>query len=124
MLSLLVLLLTLVIGGRSRRQTLARMSTMGLSRRQGRWMAMLETLPLILAAVVGGAGCAALLGPLIGPSLDLSVFTGTAAAVPVRIEYAVLAGAAVGLALLALLTLTVQTTLASRRTATALRMGE
>lgn len=123
-LSLLVLLLTLVIGGRSRRQTLARMSTMGLSRRQGRWMAMLETLPLILAAAVGGAGCAALLGPLIGPSLDLSVFTGTAAAVPVRIEYAVLAGTAVALALLALLTLTVQTTLASRRTATALRMGE
>ncbi len=123
-LSLLVLLLTLVIGARSRQQTLARMSTMGLSRSQGRRMAMLETVPLILAAVIGGAGCAALLGPLVGPSLDLSVFTGTSTAVPVRIEYAVLAGTAVGLALLALLTLTVQTAVASRRTATALRMGE
>ena len=97
---------------------------MGLSRRQGRWLAVLETLPLILAALIGGAGCAALLGPLVGPSLDLSVFTGTSTAVPVRIEYDVLAGTAVGLGLLALVVLTVQTALASRQTATALRMGE
>jgi putative ABC transport system permease protein len=123
-LSLLVLLLTLVIGARSRQQTLARMSTMGLSRGQGRRLAMLETLPLILAALIGGAGCAALLGPILGPALDLSVFTGSASAVPVRIEYVVLAGAFAGLALLAIVTLTVQTAVASRRTAMALRMGE
>ncbi|MGO8958312.1 MAG: FtsX-like permease family protein [Streptosporangiaceae bacterium] len=123
-LSLLVLLLTLVIGARSRQQTLARMSTMGLSRTQGRRLAVLETLPLILAGLIGGAGCAALLGPLVGPSLDLAVFTGTPEAVPVRIEYAVLAATAAGLALLAMLTLTVQTALASRRTAVALRIGE
>ncbi len=123
-LSLLVLLLTLVIGARSRQQTLARMSTMGLSRSQGRRLAMLEALPLILAAVIGGAGCAVLLAPLVGPALDLSVFTGTSGTVPVQVEYAVLAGAAVGLGLLAMITLTVQTGVASRRTAAALRIGE
>jgi putative ABC transport system permease protein len=123
-LSLLVLLLALVIGGRSRQQTLARMSTMGLSRSQGRRLAMLEALPLILAAVIGGAGCAVLLAPLVGPALDLSVFTGTIGTVPVQVEYAVLAGAAVGLGLLAMITLTVQTGVASRRTAAALRIGE
>ena len=46
------------------------------------------------------------------------------AAVPVRIEYALLAGTAAGLALLAMLTLTAQTVLASRRTVAALRIGE
>ena len=123
-LSLLVLLLTLVIGARSRQQTLARMSTMGLSRSQGRLLAMLEALPLILAAVVGGAGCAVLLAPLVGPALDLSVFTGTSGTVPIQVEYAVLAAVAVGLGLLAMITLAVQTGVASRRTAAALRIGE
>ena len=124
LLSLLVLLLTLVIGARSRQQTLARMSTMGLSRGQGRRLAMLEALPLILAAVIGGAGCTVLLAPLVGPALDLSVFTGTTGTVPVRVEYVVLAAAAIGLGLLAMITLTVQTGVASRRTAAALRIGE
>ena len=123
-LSLLVLLLALFIGARSRQLTLARLSTMGLSRSQSRRMAILEMLPLILAAVIGGAGCAALLAPLVGPALDLSVFTGTTAIVPVRIEYALLAGTAAALALLAILTLTAQTVMASRRTAAALRIGE
>jgi putative ABC transport system permease protein len=123
-LSLLVLLLTLVIGGRARQLTLARLSTMGLSRSQSRRLAMLEMLPLILAAVIGGAGCAALLAPLVGPALNLSVFTGSTATVPVRIEYAVLAATAAGLALLAILTLTAQTVMASRGTAAALRIGE
>ena len=85
---------------------------------------MLEALPLILAAVVGGAGCAVLLAPLVGPALDLSVFTGTSGTVPIQVEYAVLAAVAVGLGLLAMITLAVQTGVASRRTAAALRIGE
>lgn len=123
-LSVLVLLLALVIGGRSRRLTIARMNTMGLSGGQGRRLVILEVVPQVLAAVLGGAACAALLAPLLGPSLNLSVFTGTSASVPVRIEPEFLGGAALALAVLALLTLIVQTVIADRTTASALRIGE
>jgi putative ABC transport system permease protein len=122
--SMLVLLIALVIGGRSRRLTIARMNTMGLSGGQGRRLVVLEVIPQVLAAVLGGVACAALLAPLLGPSLDLSVFTGTSASVPVRIEPEFLGGAALALAVLALLTLTVQTLVADRTTTSALRIGE
>ncbi len=123
-LSVLVLLLALVIGGRSRRLTIARMNTMGLTVGQGRRLVVLEVVPQVLAAMVGGAAAAALLAPLVGPSLDLSVFTGTAASVPVRIEPAFLGAAALALAVLALVTLIVQTAVANRTVASALRIGE
>lgn len=123
-LSLLVLLITLVIGGRPRELTLARLATMGMSTGQGRALVILEAIPQILAAVIGGVACAALLAPLVGPSLNLSSFTGTAASVPVRIAPAYLAGACVGLVLLAILTLGVQTRIAIRSTASALRIGD
>jgi putative ABC transport system permease protein len=104
--------------------TIARMNTMGMSGRQGRRVAILELVPEVLAAVVGGAACAALLAPLVGPSLNLSVFTGTSASVPLRVDPEFVGGAALALAVLALLTLTVQTTIAGRKMASALRIGE
>jgi putative ABC transport system permease protein len=124
LLSLLVLLLALVLGARSRQLTLARMNTMGLSAGQGRRLVILEALPQILATLVGGVACAALLAPLTGPELDLSVFTGTGTGVPIRIEPGFLVGAALGLVALAMLTLTAQTAIASRDTVGALRIGE
>jgi putative ABC transport system permease protein len=123
-LSMLVLLIALVIGGRSRRLTIARMNTMGLSAGQGRRLVVLEVIPQVLAALLGGVACAALLAPLLGPALNLSVFTGTNASVPVRIEPEFVGGAALALAVLALLTLIVQTLVADRTTASALRIGE
>jgi putative ABC transport system permease protein len=124
LLSLVLLLLALVIGGRSRQLTLARMNTMGLSAGQGRRLVILEALPQILAALVGGVACAALLAPLTGPELDLSVFTGTGTGVPIRIAPGFLVGAALGLVALAMLTLTAQAAIASHNTAGALRIGE
>ncbi len=123
-LSVLVLLLALVIGGRSRRLTIARMTTMGMSGGQGRLLAMLEVVPQVLAAVIGGAASAALLAPLVGPSLDLSVFTGSSAGVPVYIDPEFLGGAVLALAVLAVLTLIVQTMVADRTVTSALRIGE
>jgi len=124
LLSLLVLLLALLLGGRSRELTLARMNTMGLSAGQGRRLVILEALPQILAALVGGVACAALLAPLTGPELDLSVFTGTGTGVPIRIAPGFLVGAALGLVALAMLTLAAQTAIASRNTVGALRIGD
>ena len=79
-------MLSLVLAARSRALTLARLSTMGLGTGQGRLLVIAEALPPVLAAAVAGAACALALVPLLGPVLDLSVFTGSAAAVPVRAD--------------------------------------
>ncbi len=120
---LLVLLLTLMLSGQSREMTLARATTMGLSAAQGRGLALIEALPQILSVVVGGLISALVLVPLVGPTLGLSVFTGSAASVPVRIEPAWLAGTAIGLLVLAIVTVTGQMVLASRQAPRSLRIG-
>jgi len=121
---LLVLLLTLLLSARSRELTLARSATMGMSAAQTRWLALIEALPQILSVIIGGLICALALAPLVGPALALSVFTGSTAAVPVRVEPAWLIAAAIGLLVLAIVTLTGQTVVASRGVTRSLRMGE
>ncbi len=120
---MLVLLLTLMLSGQSRQMTLARASTMGLSAAQGRRLALIEALPQILSVVVGGLVSALALVPLVGPTLGLSVFTGSAASVSVRIEPAWLTGTAAALLVLAMVTLTGQMVLASREAPRSLRIG-
>jgi putative ABC transport system permease protein len=114
-LSLVILLITLVLSARSRELTLARMAAMGLSQAQARWLVVAEALPLIVAAIVGGVASAWALASLIGPSISLSAFTGTSAAVPVQAEPAPLAAAAAGLMAVAFAALAIQTVIADRR---------
>ena len=114
-LSLVILLITLVLSARSRELTLGRLAAMGLSREQARWLVVAEALPLIMAAIVGGVAAAWALAWLIGPSISLSAFTGTGAAVPVRAEPVPLATAAAGLLAVAFAALAIQTVIASRR---------
>jgi putative ABC transport system permease protein len=78
---------------------------MGIGAGQARRLTMLETLPAVLAATVAGAGCALVLVPLTGPALDLSVFTGSGASVPVRPDLVALGLPAAGLVVLAVGTL-------------------
>jgi putative ABC transport system permease protein len=123
--SALILLLSMILGARSRELTLARLATMGLSRGQARRLAIIETVPAVVAATAGGIACALALVPLLAPSISLAAFTGSAASVPVRADPAALAGTAAALLVLALATITVQAALASRRgAARALRVGE
>jgi putative ABC transport system permease protein len=123
--SLLVVLLTLVIGARSRELTLARLATMGLAADQSRRIVAVETLPAILAAAVGGTACALLLVPLAGPAVNLAAFTGTPVTVPLRADPVAIVAAAAALLLLGGLTLTISSRLArSRGAAQALRVGE
>jgi putative ABC transport system permease protein len=123
--SMLIMLLTLILGARSRELTLARLSTMGLSRRQARLLAAVESLPSVLAATAGGIICAAALAPLVGPALDLSAFTSYSLSVPVRPDLVVLAVTAGGLVVLTLATLAGQAVVASHRgIGRALRVGE
>ena len=124
-LSLLVVLLTQVLGARSRELTLARLSTMGLPAAQSRRIMAVETLPAILAAAVGGIACALLMVPLVGPAVNLAAFTGTPVTVPLRADPAAIAVAVAALLVLGALTLTVSGKLArGRGIAQALRAGE
>ena len=121
---LLVLLLSLLLSARARELSIARMTTMGLSAAQGRWLGLIELLPQLLAVLVGGLVSAVALVPLIGPALSLAVFTGSSGSVAVRIEPAWLAATASGLLVLAVVTLTGQELLTDRNAARSLRIGE
>jgi putative ABC transport system permease protein len=121
----LIVLLSLVLGARSRELTLARLATMGLSPGQARRLGIIETVPAIVAAAAGGIACALLLVPLLAPAISLAAFTRSGASVPVRADPGALAATAAALLALAFLTMIIQAALASRRgTARALRVGE
>jgi putative ABC transport system permease protein len=121
----LVLLLSLLLGARTRDMTLARMATMGLRRWQAQLMLVAETLPEVVAAAIGGAACAWLLVPLIGPSVDLAAFTGAGPGVTVVSAPVPLAAAAIGLVLASLLVLAAQAVVSYRRgSARALRIDD
>jgi putative ABC transport system permease protein len=124
LLAIVALLSGLTMGARSREQSLARLATMGLSRRQANRLVLLENLPSLAAALVGGAVCTVAIGALIGPGIDLSVFTGTAQAVPLRVDPWTLTFAGLAIAVTAAATLAGHTAAAHRRGVTsALRLG-
>jgi putative ABC transport system permease protein len=121
----LVLLLSLVLGARTRDLTLARLATMGLRRWQAQLLLAAEALPPIVAAAIGGVACAWALAPLVGPSIDLSVFTGPGPGVVLAPDPVALAASAGGLILAALLALAAQAVITYRRgSAAALRITE
>ena len=119
-LAVVTLLLGLGMGARARNHALARLRVLGLARGQSRVMLAAQLLPQVIGAVAGGLLCAVLLAPLIGPDLDLSVFTGSSVSVPVRPDYLSLALPAAGLLVLALAALGIQAA-ADGRTSAALR---
>ena len=93
---LAILLLGLALGSADRDLTLARLTTMGLE--QGRLIPIVlgETLLAVVAAVAAGAACAVALPTLTSPALDLSVFTGSSAPVPIAPDLVALAGPLLG----------------------------
>jgi putative ABC transport system permease protein len=98
---------------------------MGLRRWQAQMLLATETIPPVLAAAVGGAACAWVLAPLIGPSLNLASFIGTGSAIVVAPAVLPLAAAAVGLLFAALLVLAVQAVITYHRgSARALRIAD
>ena len=120
-----VVLIMLALGARSRELTLARLFTMGLSPGQARRLVITEALPAIIAAAIGGAICAWLLVPLVGPAIDLSPLTGSPAPVPVRADYTLVGMLAAGLLALAIVTLLAQSAATRLRgVSRALRVGE
>jgi hypothetical protein len=116
--SALILLIWLLMSAHSRDLTLTRLATMGLGRGQAQWLAVLETMPQVLAATAGGVAAVYALAALIAPSISLSAFTGSAASVAgggIRAELLPLAACVAGLILLSVVALGAQFLIARRR---------
>ena len=123
--SIAAILLGLLLSGRDRTRMAAWLTALGLTRRQARRLAMLDALPLALIAVVGAVLAGAALGPIISPALNLSVFTGSTAAVPVRPDVLALVIPAAGVIILVSVITAAQSALTRRRTRTGvLRLDE
>ncbi|MFI0719938.1 FtsX-like permease family protein [Streptomyces sp. NPDC021224] len=135
--SALALLLSLMAAAPGRTALLARLRTMGLTRRQSRRLVLLEMLPQVLLAAAGGAlvGLAAI--PLLRPGIDLgtlafgstagnaSVVPPPALAVTLRADPWSLAVPSAGLLLLACAVLLAQAWASTRRhESTELRAGD
>jgi putative ABC transport system permease protein len=124
-LSIAAILLGLLLSGRDRTRMAAWLTALGLTRRQARRLAMLDALPLALIAVVGAVLAGAALGPIISPAVNLSVFTGSTAAVPVRPDVLALVIPAAGVIIGVSVITAAQSALTRRRTRTGvLRLDE
>jgi len=123
--SALVVLIALLLGAHTRELVDARLATMGLSDLQARQVGVVEAVPFIAAAAIGGVAAATALIPLIAPALNLSLFTGAPGSVHIVPDINALTIGAAGLVVLALATLAGQAAAAHRRgIARSLRVGE
>lgn len=112
-LGLVNLVLGLALGAADREVTIARLAVMGYTAENR--LVIAETMPAVLAATVAGLCCALVLPALVGSALDLSVFTGSGAAVRLSPGLSALGAPAGVLLVLALITLIAQTRLGRRR---------
>jgi putative ABC transport system permease protein len=118
-------LLGLLRSARERARTAVRLTVLGMTIRQRRSLALLETLPLLVEAIIGAVLAGWLLAPLVGPALDLSAFTGSAAPVPVRPDLTALLVPAAGIVVLVAAITAAQNALTAARTpASELRLDE
>ncbi len=122
-LGLAVMLLELALGASEREATLARLATMGLGEGQRAWVVALEVLPAVIAAAVAAGACALALPRVLAPDIDLSVFTGSSAAVKLAADVASIALPLIGLAVLAAVALGIEIRSGRRRGAASLRIG-
>jgi putative ABC transport system permease protein len=122
-LGLAVMLLQLALGAADREATLARLATMGLGEGQRTRLVLLEVIPAIIAAAIAAVASALVLAPIVAPAINLSVFTGSSASVPLVSDVASLALPIAGLVVLTAVALTIEIR-ARRGVAATLRGGE
>ncbi|BCJ71955.1 membrane protein [Catellatospora sp. IY07-71] len=117
-LALLAIGFAVVSGARGRGTVLSRLRTMGLTRGQGRGLLLVELMPVVTVAVLTGAAVGVAMPRLIAPALGLDTFTD---GITVGVAFdPLVAGAAVALVLIGMLTALAVETLFNRR----LRLGE
>jgi putative ABC transport system permease protein len=117
-------LLGLLLSGRDRTRLSVWLAAMGMTGRQGRRLTILEALPLLLVAILGAEIASLALGPLIGPGLVLSPFTGTSTQVPLRPDLFALVVPAAGALILIMTAAIGRNALTRRRAAGVLRLDE
>jgi putative ABC transport system permease protein len=117
-------LLGVLLTGRDRTRIGVWLTAMGMTARQARRLALLDALPLLIVAILGGELASLALGPLIGPGLDLSAFTGSSTPVPLRPDLVALIAPAAGALILIMVAAAVQNALIRRRTSTVIRLDE
>ncbi len=122
-LGLAVMLLQLALGAADREATLARLATMGLRNGQRTRLVLLEVLPAVIAAAVAAVASALVLPRIVAPAINLSVFTGSSARVPLVPDVASVALPIAGLIVVAAVTLTIEIR-ARRGVVSTLRGGE
>ena len=122
--SALALLLSLLQAAPQRATLLARLRTMGMTKRQSRRLVLLEMLPQALLAAIGGVLVGLAVIPLLGPGVDLRALTfgtGSKALAPVDFGLGLhadlwsLALPSVGLVVLACVVLLAQAWVSGRR---------
>ncbi|MGH3260056.1 MAG: hypothetical protein ACRDOU_32435 [Streptosporangiaceae bacterium] len=109
---LFIVILGLALGSGERELTLARLTVMGLERSVS--LVLAEAMPTIIA-VPAGAACALVLPLVIGSSIDLSAFTGTAVPVQFQPGLAAFGLPAAGILAIVLAALAAQTRALRRR---------
>ncbi len=122
-LGLAVMLLQLALGAADREATLARLATMGFGGRRRGLLVLLEVLPAVIAAAVAAVAAALVLPRIVAPVINLSVFTGSAARVPLVPDVPSIALPITGLVALAAVTLTIEIR-ARRNVVSTLRGGD
>ena len=122
-LGLAVMLLQLALGAADREAYLARLATMGLGDGQRTRLVLLEVLPAVIAAAVAAVASALVLPRIVAPAINLSVFTGSSAGVPLVPDVASVALPIAGLIVVAAVSLTIEIR-ARRGVVSTLRGGE
>ena len=84
LLSVIALLFGLALSGRDRGRLVDRLMALGIGSGQARAVAVSEVLPLLAVAVLGTAIAGLVLAIVLGPALNLAVFTGAPG--PVRVQ--------------------------------------
>ncbi|MFF3485815.1 FtsX-like permease family protein [Streptomyces sp. NPDC002701] len=115
LLALLTLVLELLLSAPARGRTTAYLRTLGLGDRATSGLHLLQLLPMVLAAVAGGTALGLTLPALLGPALDLREFTGGPAAPTPHPDLLLTAALGIGLGLLVVAAVGVETWIGRRR---------
>lgn len=121
----IAVVLTSVVGARSRNRLLALLATLGLSARQARGLAAWEIAPIALTAIVAGTALGIALPWVVLGGVDLRPFTGGAAQPSIALDPVPVSAIVAGFAIVVIAAVIVAVAIGRRASAaTTLRMGE